>query len=203
MLDTPTPPSPAGPRPVTVPRPRAPQIPRVVYAIDPGHTMSAWVAIDTSDGTVLESGREANRDVLDQLRAGVFAQVVVIEQVEGFGLPVGRELFETVYWSGRFAEAVESRGTPVARVTRKEVKRNLCGLDRAKDPHVRQAIIDRYGPSKDEAIGRKAAPGPLYGLTADRWAALGVALTFADDVRADRRAVPVARPAADSASSAR
>jgi hypothetical protein len=30
------------------------------------------------------------------------------------------------------------------------------------------------------AIGRKAAPGPLYGISRDVWSALAVAVTYAD-----------------------
>ena len=65
-------------------------------------------------------------------------------------------------------------------VYRHEVKLHLCGSARAKDANVRQALIDRFGPGKELAIGRKAAPGPLYGMTGDCWAALGVAVTDAD-----------------------
>lgn len=39
------------------------------------------------------------------------------------------------------------------------------------------ALIDRFG-GKDAAIGRKATPGPLYGITKDLWSALAIAITY-------------------------
>ena len=121
---------------------------------------------------------------------GSFAPLasVVIEKVEGFGMAVGAEVFETVFWSGRFAEAAHP--LPVHRIGRKAVKLHLCGTHRAKDSNVRQALIDRYG-GKDTAIGRKASPGPLYGVSGDVWAALAVAVTFADTELAGDRLLSI------------
>jgi hypothetical protein len=71
----------------------------------------------------------------------------------------------------------------VLRIYRADVKLHLCNSHRAKDKNVRQALIDLYGPTKEAAIGRKASPGPLYGLAGDGWAALGVAVTAAAKYR--------------------
>jgi len=60
---------------------------------------------------------------------------------------------------------------------RRAVKLALCGDSRAKDANIRQALIDRFGGSA--AIGRKTAPGPLYGISRDVWSALAIAVTFA------------------------
>jgi hypothetical protein len=87
------------------------------------------------------------------------------------------EVFETVYWSGRFAEAYGA--ARVDRVPRLKVKLHLCHDSRAKDGNIRQAILDRFG-GKDQAIGRKAAPGPLYGIAGDVWAALALAIAWWD-----------------------
>ena len=92
-------------------------------------------------------------------------------------MAVGAEVLETVFWSGRFAEAVDP--TPVQRLGRKAVKVALCGDARAKDPNVRQALIDRYG-GKERAIGTKAVPGPLHGVAKDVWAALAVGVAWLD-----------------------
>lgn len=59
---------------------------------------------------------------------------------------------------------------------RRAVKLALCGDSRAKDANIRQALIDRFGGSA--AIGRKAAPGPLYGISRDVWSALAIAVTY-------------------------
>ena len=94
-------------------------------------------------------------------------------------MAVGAEVFETVYWIGRFAERAIQLDHAAERVFRRDVKLHLCGNSRAKDANIRQALIDRYG-GKEQAIGRKASQGPLYGLSGDCWSALAVAVTFAE-----------------------
>jgi hypothetical protein len=166
-------------QPRSTPRPPNP----VVLAIDPGPVRSAYV-IAGLDGVIHESGKPSNETLLGDFRAG-FAPMgctLVIEKVESFGMAVGAEVFETVYWSGRFAEAAHP--LPVHRIGRKAVKLHLCQSMRAKDSNIRQALIDRYGGP--DAIGRKANPGPLYGIAGDQWSALAVAVTFADKLEEEQ-----------------
>jgi hypothetical protein len=68
-------------------------------------------------------------------------------------------------------------------VFRRDVKLSLCGSARAKDGNIRTALIDLHG-GKEAAIGRKKTPGPLWGVHADVWAALALAITCE---RADRQ----------------
>lgn len=149
----------------------------IILAIDPGPTASAFVAYNSATGGIRNAGKVSNDELLSMLRDGVAQDVshCVIEKVESFGMAVGAEIFETVYWSGRFAEATHP--IPVHRIGRKAIKLHLCGSMRAKDPNIRQALIDRYG-GKEAAIGRKASPGPLYGISGDMWSALAVAVTW-------------------------
>lgn len=156
----------------------------VIYGLDPGTTASAIVLV--GDGGPVRGYVWPNDALLQHLRTNSawLDGTLVIEQVESFGMPVGREVFETVWWSGRFAEAWELRGRPWARVSRREVKLHICGSARAKDANIRQAIIDRFGGSKQAAIGVKAKKGPLYGLKGHEFAALAVAITYADTARA-------------------
>ena len=108
------------------------------------------------------------------LRSGGLPDVVVIEKIESYGMAVGAEVFDTVWWAGRFAEAASR--VPVVMLPRRAVKLALCGDSRAKDANIRQALIDRFGGSA--AVGRKAAPGPLYGICRDVWSALAIAVTY-------------------------
>ena len=57
-----------------------------------------------------------------------------------------------------------------------EVKMNLCHSAKANDADIRQALIDRFGPGKQKAIGLKGSPGPLYGVSKHCWAALALAV---------------------------
>ena len=153
----------------------------IILAIDPGPTQSAWLTLNTDTDGIRNADLSPNEQLLAILHNDVApatgdVQRVVIEKVESFGMPVGVEVFETVFWSGRFAEA--SRPIRVDRIGRKAVKLHLCGSMRAKDPNIRQVLLDRYGGSA--AKGTKRAPGPLYGFAGDLWSALAVAVTYAD-----------------------
>lgn len=147
----------------------------IVLGIDPGPTASAWCAVE--DGKPMRWGKEPNEAVIQRLKGDNFGiEWLVIEKIACYGMAVGEEVFETVYFSGRFAQVW---GEKVARVTRKEVALHLCQSARAGDANVRCALIDRFG-GKEKAIGKKANPGPLYGISGDVWSALAVALTWQD-----------------------
>ena len=143
-----------------------------ILAIDPGSSQSAWLRFDgTRPGAF---GITANEVLVRALRSGGLPDVVVIEKVESYGMAVGAEVFDTVFWAGRFAEAAER--VPVVLLPRRAVKLALCGDSRAKDANIRAALIDRFGGPA--AVGRKAAPGPLYGISRDVWSALAIAVTY-------------------------
>ena len=151
-----------------------------VIGIDPGTEVTAWVRLDPSCRRVRSHGIEGNDTVLHRLHEWsqeVRPPRVAIEMIESFGMPVGREVFETVWWIGRYCEA----GGEVVRVRRSEIKLHLCNTKRgANDSTIRQALIDRFGPGKPRAVGLKKSPGPLYGIRKDEWQALAVAVTFFD-----------------------
>ena len=148
-----------------------------ILAIDPGPTESALVAIDHGGG-IIRAEKLPNGEALAWVRNSS-QDVLVVEMIESFGMAVGKEVFETVWWIGRFCEAFpKAEAKAVCRVYRKDVKLHFCNSVRAKDGNIRQAIIDRYGgPS---AIGRKASKGPLYGLSGDLWQAYACGLTWLD-----------------------
>jgi hypothetical protein len=145
------------------------RFPATILAIDPGTTISGWCILRPDDS--IDAGVSDNEGLLYGL-PGMPADLLAIEVFEARGMPIGHESIETILYTGMLMQAWP--GTPI-RVKRSEVKRHLCGSLKAKDANVRQAIIDRYGGSA--AIGRKATPGPLYGVTSHAWAALAVAIT--------------------------
>lgn len=147
-----------------------------VLAVDPGPTESAYALFE--DDKFLSAGKRPNKDILTTIyqRSPTYDRIV-IEMVACYGMPVGREVFETCVWIGRFMQCAESEYGATERIFRKDIKLHLCGSLRAKDANVRQAIIDLYG-GKAKAIGTKKNPGPLYGVKGDEWAAIGVGLTY-------------------------
>lgn len=149
----------------------------MLLAIDPGPTQSAIVAY--SGTGVLAHGILPNDNVLRQLQLNTWstASEIAIEGIACYGMPVGKETFDTCIWIGRFIEAGDR---PWSLVYRPDVKLHLCKSARAKDANVRQALIDRFGPGKQAAIGTKKSPGPLHGITSHCWSALAVAVTYWD-----------------------
>lgn len=153
-----------------------------LLAIDPGPIQSAWLVYH--DGQPEAFGKEDNDLVLSVIRSST-ADRLAVEMIASYGMPVGADVFSTCVWVGRFVQqwVHEGREFPDL-IPRMSVKMHLCGQSRAKDANVRQALIDRYGPGRELAIGRKASPGPLYGVSGDVWAALGVAVTAGDSIAA-------------------
>lgn len=142
-----------------------------ILAIDPGTTQSAWLLYENG----VQPGRfdlQPNDFIVRWLRnVQIPADVIVIEEIRSYGMAVGREVFETVRWTGRFEEA--ARPTPVEWIGRKDVVVALCGSPKAKDANVRAALMDRFG---GQASVRKG--GALYGIHGDVWAALAVAVAW-------------------------
>ena len=153
----------------------------MIVGIDPGTTQSAYCEL--FDGKPQSSAIVPNAAMLDMLRGRYGncwlpdSDLLAIEMVAAMGMPVGKEIFETVRWIGRFQEAWEKRGGTVQLVYRREVKLFHCESSRANDATIRAALLDRYGPGRAIAVGTKASPGPCYGIKADCWSALAVALT--------------------------
>jgi hypothetical protein len=148
----------------------------MILAIDPGTTESGFVLFDGTH--VTESGVTPNRELLQWLRDPGWSAALAIEMVASYGMPVGREVFETCVWIGRFLQAWYAPEA-VRLVYRREVKMHLCGKANAKDPNVRQALLDLFpstGGGATPQIGTKGRPGPLYGVSTHAWAALGVAI---------------------------
>lgn len=154
---------------------------RPVLAVDPGSEQSAWMLYDGS--RAISFGIQDNYTLLERLRDGDLHgestpyDPLAIEMIASYGMPVGREVFETCVWIGRFIQAWSG---PHELIYRREVKLHLCGQARAKDPNIRAALIDRFGPGREKAVGTKRSPGPLYGVAADVWSALAVAVTYSD-----------------------
>lgn len=147
-----------------------------VVAIDPGTNESALVWWDGSK--VRYADFAPNKDILELLadrESAIGNAVLVVEKVECYGMAVGSETFETVWWSGRFADRYECSGGRQERMGRGSVKMHLCHSMRAKDANIRQALIDRFGP-----CGTNKNRGPLFGISGHKWAALALAVTWWD-----------------------
>ena len=144
----------------------------VVIGIDPGTTQSALVEWDGAK--ILDMQIMDNELLVVNLRYPTAGKVLAIEWLESMGMRVGKEVFITCRWIGRFHEAW---GADPVYVPRSQVKLHLCGQRRANDADIRQALIDRFG-----APGKKKEPGPTFGLKKDTWQSFATAVTAWDQL---------------------
>ena len=153
-----------------------------VLAIDPGNQQSAWCMIDVETLKPLSFGKEENQVVLDAVQQRSYDSIV-IERVASYGMAVGRDVFETCEWVGRFTQAAS---VPPDYIYRQEEKLHICGDSRAKDTNIRRALIDRFAQHDiKNGKGTKKNPDWFYGFSADVWAAYAVGITYIETSKKD------------------
>lgn len=158
-----------------------------ILAIDPGSIESGWCVIDTGTREPLHFDKTPNSRLRTSLIAadcGVEADRVAIEMIASYGMAVGKEVFETCVWIGKFSEAVRGNWWPNSDpelIYRRDVKLHHCMSAKAKDTNIRQALVDRFAPGQpNHGKGTKAEPGWFHGFAADVWAAYAIAVLVAD-----------------------
>ncbi len=150
---------------------------RNILAIDPGDVYSGYVVVDNNMKPI-EFGKVINEELYEQLPKITrrYIPKIAIEMVACYGMAVGKTVFDTCVWIGRFTERC---GFPVTYIYRKDEKMTICGSMKAKDSNIRQALIDKYAKFDfKNGKGTKGNPDWFYGFKADVWAAYAVAETF-------------------------
>lgn len=162
-----------------------------LLAIDPGNIDSAYALIDTTDCKPIEFAKVDNHELLEILQGLDLAhalagrkppELIAIEMIAAYGMPVGAEVFETCVWIGRFQECLaHTSRSPVELIKRQPVKVHHCHSAKAKDSNVRQALADRFAEgASNYGKGTKANPGWFYGFSADVWQAYALGVYAAD-----------------------
>lgn len=148
-----------------------------VFSLDPGNTESGYALIQMPNFKLLEFGKVPNEQLLQMLPTLTSqADAIAIEMVASYGMAVGRDVFETCVWIGRFIQAAQKEHTLVYR---KDEKLCLCGNLKAKDSNIRQALIDRYALfDYKTGKGVKKNPDTFYGVSKDAWQAIAVGVTY-------------------------
>lgn len=149
----------------------------MILAIDPGNIESAYCIIDKDTYKPVKFAKIDNHQLLDLINEKFCdTEALAIEMIASYGMPVGKEVFETCVWIGRFIQEFANYVKPnVTYIYRKDEKINLCNSMKAKDSNIRQALIDRFGE-----VGTKKNPGWFYGFKADIWSAYAVGITYLD-----------------------
>ena len=143
-----------------------------IFGIDPGPELSAYALWDGHallDKAIVPNGEFCSAMMRNLQSHGEFT--VVLEMVACYGMAVGREIFETVFWIGRFYEISTSCSIMAERIYRRQVKIYFCNSQQATDANVRRVLLDRFGEK-----GTKKAPGLTYGLKDDLWSAFAIAV---------------------------
>ena len=142
-----------------------------VLAIDPGTIQSAYVVWNKSQRIIEEKGIVPNDQMLLLIQSIQFNYEidVAIEMIASYGMPVGKEVFHTILWIGRFMQVSKM----CKLIYRKDIKIHFCNSNKAKDSNIRQALIDAFGE-----VGTKKNPGVLYGVSKDIWSALAIGVYY-------------------------
>ena len=161
-----------------------------ILAIDPGNIESGYALIEMPDFKLLDFGKVKNEELLEMLMNYEFEgwdkiekhfkfHKVACEMVQCLGMAVGKDVFDTWVWIGRFFQVLDCQGENVDFVYRKEEKMCLCGSMKAKDSNIRQALIDRYAKHDfKNGKGVKKNPDTFYGVSKDVWQAIAVGVTY-------------------------
>lgn len=145
-----------------------------ILAIDPGNIESAYCLMDTETYAPIKFGKIENELLLYEIQQNDY-NLLVIEMIASYGMPVGASVFDTCVWIGRF---IQESPKDYTYIYRKEEKMNLCASMKAKDSNIRQALIDRFGE-----VGTKKNPGFFYGFKKDIWSAFAVGCTYLDKTK--------------------
>ena len=157
-----------------------------IMAIDPGSVQSAVVLSGkVYSGEVHPQSCETficqNECVLGMI--GKYLDVVLIEKIASYGMAVGKDIFETVFWSGRFAQVAEENRVKVERIERRVVKMHLCKSAKASDANIIATIADKFDPMRKYGKygkGTMKNRGPFFGFSKDVWQAYALLLTFVE-----------------------
>ena len=154
-----------------------------ILAIDPGNIQSAYCVIEAETCKPLEFDKIPNEELLARLNGPIApCDRYVIERVASYGMPVGREVFDTCEWIGRFAQQILMRtGREAEYIFRIEEKQAICHDSRARDSNIRRALIDRFAQHDlKNGKGTKENPDWFYGFRADIWASYACGIAWLD-----------------------
>lgn len=143
-----------------------------ILAIDPGNIETAYCVIDVETLRPIEFGKISNEKLINYI-PNLKVNDMAIEMIASYGMPVGKEVFETCVWIGKFLERMDNIAKNIDYVYRMEEKMHICNNPRARDATIKKALIDRFGEK-----GTKKNPGWFYGFSADVWQAYAVGITY-------------------------
>ena len=153
----------------------------MILGIDPGNEQSAFVAVD-HDYQIEFAEKVDNGSMVHMMGQDYVCRHnitdVCIEMIQSYGMPVGRTVFDTCRWVGRFEQKAAEHSIRVHLYARPAIFRAVTGQSRGGDAALRQALLTRFGGDK------KGEPmNILKGGGSDKRAAFAVAVYHPDGAK--------------------
>ena len=161
----------------------------VIVGVDPGPVTHGAVIYDSVTRRVLWSDKSADwMSIMDESEAHEVERAVIERPAAMGGLGTGKvgHMLDTAWEGGRMVANFQLAGIPTHELTRRQVLRELGVMSGtgSADSRVRRACIaDHQTPGGPLAVGYKATPGPLYGVSSHAWQALGAVLAWLESQR--------------------
>ncbi len=165
-------------------------VPWLILGIDPGPQSHGAVIYNARLRRVEWSSKAADTGEIHVHLVNLRRQnldlprYVIIERPAAMGTlgpGIVGHMLDTAYEAGKLHASLQEMGHWIETMTRREVLRSLGVLSGkgSSDSKVRAACIaDHQVPGGPLAVGRKANPGPLYGVSSHAWQALGLVLAW-------------------------
>ena len=145
----------------------------ITIGIDPGPDGCGWVEYDTGARRVVGCDPCVPlAEAIRRLREAPLC-VVAIERWQAGCSSVAQSSIVTIEWAAVLAHVAREAGHDVRWLYRRQVLTELDATGPgSRDALVRARLLEMHGGPG--AVGTKRAPGPLYGMRAHCWPALGV-----------------------------
>lgn len=157
----------------------------LILGIDPGPVSHGVVVYDSEARRVRFAAKAASSEEVIALHEQYALDLILIERPAAMGAlgpGIVGHMLDTAWAAARLECELELRSEACCKtMTRRQVLRSLGVLSGkgSSDSKVRAACIaDHEKPGGRPAVGRKASPGPLYGVSSHAWQALGLVLAW-------------------------
>lgn len=117
-----------------------------ILGIDPGTTETAYCLID-KNYKILMADKINNEEFINLCFTSPNIQIAC-ESLQSYGMPVGREVFETAYIIGRIIQKANDNNIPYTLYPRPEYAKSICGVKKVTDAVLKQALEMRFGGYK-------------------------------------------------------
>lgn len=146
-----------------------------ILAIDPGTKRTGMILWDSDDECVIDCNLfECFDDVFGYVcdsYCNFRHDILVVEGIQPLGQILGKDTIDTILFIGGLI-----REFPASVVYRSDIKMHFCHrMKGVGDANINSVLSSRFGGK-----GTKKFPGKLYGIRADIWSALAIAVYYQD-----------------------